>query len=81
MRQQGRSDAQFSGEPPEVGGSRIIAHLRVVVGQWPINSAGQRPGLHRADAHHADPVSPRRGHDRARFRRPVEELQPARRIQ
>jgi hypothetical protein len=53
----------------------------VVRRQRPIDSACQCSGLHRAYPHHTDPVGACRLHNRTRFRRPIEELQRAGRVE
>jgi len=81
MRQHGGSDSQLGGEPPEAGGARIVAHLGVVRGQRPIDRAGQRARLHRANPHDANLARPRCSHDSTGFCRSVKKLQPAGGIQ
>ena len=76
-----RIGAKLGAEAAEAGGACVVADFGMVVRQRAVDRRGQRAGLHRADAHDADAVGARRRHHRARLRRPVEELQPAGRVQ
>src|SRR3954465_10051856 len=44
--------------------------------QFTVDRGGQSPGLYRTDAHHADIVDTRCGHDLSWLGRTIEELQP-----
>ena len=55
MRQRGGNGSQLFGEPPETGGTRVIAHLGVIGCEQPVDRTRQCT-LYRADTYAATPL-------------------------